>query len=59
MKEYKVKLTSEEVSDLKTVSLLEAASTYEGAIILGVINQIINQDKITNLYVYQLQCCTH
>lgn len=45
MKEYKVKLTSEEVSDLKTVSLLEDASTYEGAIILGVINQIINQDK--------------
>ena len=45
MKEYKVKLTSEEVSDLKTVSLLEDASTYEGAIILGVINQIINQDR--------------
>ena len=47
MKEYKVKLTPEEVSGLKDhhAQLMEDTITYESAIVLGVVNQIINQDK--------------
>jgi len=46
-KEYKVKLTSEEASDLKDhhAQLMEDRFTYEGALVFGIVDQIINQDR--------------
>ena len=46
-KEYKVKLTAQEIFELKDHhrELMKDTFTYEGALVLGVVDQIINQDK--------------
>lgn len=46
-KEYKVKLTAQEIFELKDHhrELMEDRFTYEGALVLGVVDQILNQNK--------------
>ncbi len=46
-KEYKIKLTPQEIFELKDHhrELKEDRFTYEGALVLGVVDQILNQDK--------------
>ena len=46
-KEYKVKLTAQEIFELKDHhrELMEDTFTYEGALVLGVVDQILNQNK--------------
>ncbi len=46
-KEYKIKLTAQEIFELKDHhrELVEDTSTYEGALVLGVVDQILNQNK--------------
>ena len=46
-KEYKVKLTAQEIFELKDHhrELMEDTFTYEGALVLGVVDQILKQDK--------------
>ena len=47
LKEYKVKLTAQQIFELKDHhrELMKDTSTYEGALVFGVVNQIINQNK--------------
>lgn len=46
-KEYKIKLTAQEIFGLKDYhrELMEDTGTYEGALVLGVVDQILKQDK--------------
>ena len=46
-KEYTVKLTAQEIFELKDyhTELMEDTLTYEGALVLGVVDQILKQDK--------------
>ncbi len=46
-KMYTVKLTAQEIFELKDyhTELMEDTSTYEGALVLGVVDQILKQDK--------------
>jgi cell division protein ZapA (FtsZ GTPase activity inhibitor) len=43
-KQFTVKLTEDEVSDLRDFSQELDTSMYEDALMLGLINQILNQD---------------
>jgi hypothetical protein len=43
-KQFTVKLTEEEFSDLRDFSQELDTSMYEDALMLGLINQILNQD---------------
>ena len=46
-KEYKVKLTAQEIFDLKDHhrELMENTFMYEDTLVLGVVDQILNQNK--------------
>jgi hypothetical protein len=46
-KEYKIKLTAQEIFDLKDHhrELREESYLYEDTLVLGVVDQIIKQDK--------------
>lgn len=46
-KEYKVKLTAQEIFDLKDHhrELMEDTFLYEDTLVLGVVDQILNQNK--------------
>jgi len=46
-KEYKIKLTAQEIFELKDYhrELMEETGTYYGALVLGVVDQILNQNK--------------
>jgi len=43
-KEFTVKLTEDEISDLREEAQVLDTTIYEDALILGLINQILNQD---------------